>query len=247
MVTSELESSALCTSENPSAMRLSFIIPVLNEAGFLSLCRESLLQLKADGHELIVVDGGSQDDSVDLAHCFADQVINAPAGRAVQMNAGAYLAQGDILVFLHADTLLPDEADKKIVYAVAKNNHLWGGFAVKLSGSQLIFRLIETLMNLRSRVTGILTGDQVLFVRRDTFYDIGGFERIPLMEDIVISKRLKRQGQPAHIHASAVTSSRRWEQRGIVRTVLKMWSLRLAYFLGASPNILVKYYYGKRN
>jgi rSAM/selenodomain-associated transferase 2 len=227
-------------------MRLSFIIPVLNEAVFLSRCRESLLKLKANGHELIVVDGGSQDGSVKLARCFADQVINTPAGRAVQMNAGAYLAQGDILVFLHADTLLPDEADKKILCAVAKNNHLWGGFAVKLSGSQSIFRLVETLMNLRSRITGILTGDQVLFIRRDTFYGIGGFEKIPLMEDIAISKQLKRLGQPAYIRACAVTSSRRWEQRGIVRTVLKMWAMRLAYFLGMSPKILVKYYYGKR-
>jgi rSAM/selenodomain-associated transferase 2 len=227
-------------------MRLSFIIPVLNEAAFLSICRESLLQLKADGHELIVVDGGSQDGGVDLARCFADRVIKAPRGRAVQMNTGAYLAQGDILVFLHVDTLLPGEADRKIVWAVAKDHHLWGGFAVKLTGSQPIFRLIESLMNLRSRMTGILTGDQALFVRRDIFYDIGGFKEIPLMEDIEISKRLKRQGPPAFVPVSVVTSSRKWEQQGIMRTMLKMWALRLAYFLGTNPNFLVKFYYGKR-
>jgi rSAM/selenodomain-associated transferase 2 len=227
-------------------MRLSFIIPVLNEAVFLSLYRESLLQLKADGHELIVVDGGSQDDGVDLARCFADRVIEAPRGRAVQMNSGAYLAQGDILVFLHADTFLPSGANSEIVSAVSTNHHLWGGFYVKLSGTQPIFRLIESLMNLRSRLTGILTGDQVFFVRRDIFYDIGGFKEIPLMEDIEISKRLKRQGPPAFIPVFAVTSSRKWEEQGIIRTMLKMWALRLAYFLGTNPKLLVKYYYGKR-
>ncbi|MCP4409840.1 MAG: glycosyltransferase family 2 protein [Gammaproteobacteria bacterium] len=227
-------------------MRLSCIIPVLNEAAFLSRYTDYLASLKVGSHELIIVDGGSQDRSASLGRCIADRFTSTHRGRAHQMNAGAALATGDVLVFLHVDTLLPATAIEDIITATTEKESLWGGFDVRLSGHHPAFRMIETLMNLRSRLTGILTGDQTLFIRRDLFHVIGGFPNIPLMEDIAISRRLKRRARPAHITARVLTSSRRWEHQGILRTIIKMWLLRLAYFLGVDPNILVHYYYGKR-
>ncbi|MEN8129442.1 MAG: glycosyltransferase family 2 protein, partial [Pseudomonadota bacterium] len=155
-------------------MRLSFIIPVLNEAALLSRCTDYLASLKAGGHQLIIVDGGSQDRSTALGRCIADRFTSTPRGRAYQMNAGATLATGDVLVFLHVDTLLPATAVDNIVSAITGKGSLWGGFDIRLSGHHPAFRMIETLMNLRSRLTGIVTGDQTLFVRRDLFHAIGG-------------------------------------------------------------------------
>ncbi len=225
-------------------MKLSIIIPVLNEAIYLSNPSERLTALTNNGHEIIVVDGGSDDATVELSHRFAHRVLSAPRSRALQMNAGALQARGDVLVFLHADTVLPDNADHLINSALSNEKRLWGCFDVKLSGSHLFLRIVETSMNLRSRMTGVVTGDKTLFVRRDVFKVVGGFPDIPIMEDIAISKQLKALVRPIHIGTPVITSSRRWERKGILRTVTKMWGLRFAYFLGVSPNTLVKLYYG---
>ncbi len=226
-------------------MQLSIIIPILNEAVILSRYGDHLRALRSAVHDLIVVDGGSSDNSVTLARSLSNQVTTAKRGRATQMNAGARLARGDVLLFLHADSLLPRDALQEICTIMAQEHALWGGFNIKLAGQHPFFRVIEAMMNWRSRLTGIHTGDQVLFVRRTLFDSVGGFPDIPLMEDIAISKRLKRYARPVRIDRQIVTSSRRWEHNGILRTVATMWILRLAYFLGVSPQILHRYYYGK--
>ncbi|MBD3646625.1 MAG: TIGR04283 family arsenosugar biosynthesis glycosyltransferase, partial [Pseudomonadales bacterium] len=192
--------------------------------------------------QTIVVDGGSEDDTVALAKSLADRVINAGRGRASQMNAGADQARGDILLFLHADTRLPDNFQDHLE-SFWLSGRAWGRFDVRLSGRRLMFRVIETLMNLRSRWTGICTGDQAIFVKRRVIDGIGGFVQMPLMEDIEISRRLKRISRPYCVPSPVVTSSRRWEDQGVWRTILLMWSLRLRYFLGASPERLVEKYY----
>lgn len=219
-------------------------MPVLNEADHLARFGNHLRALRAAVHELIVVDGGSTDSSVALARGFADLVKVTETGRASQMNAGARLAQGDVLLFLHADSVLPPEATQDISTEMTRKKALWGGFNVRLEGEHPMFRLIETMMNWRSRLTGIHTGDQLLFVHRTLFESIGGFPEIPLMEDIAMSKLLKRRARPVRIKRQIITSSRRWEHNGILRTVVTMWSLRLAYFLGVSPQTLHRHYYG---
>ena len=227
-------------------MRLSIIIPTLNEADTISENLKALQALRLDDHEVIVADGGSTDDTVALSRGATDRAINAAKGRALQMNAGAQIARGDVFVFLHADTRLPTEVEHLIATAVVGERRRWGFFKVKLSGSHKLLRLIALLMNVRSTLTGIATGDQTLFVCRDLFESVGGFPQLPLMEDIAMTKRLKRCARPAVIRDYVLTSSRYWEQHGILRSVLRMWSLRLAYFIGVDPNILVKRYYGHR-
>lgn len=222
------------------ATKISVIIPALNEAGSIE---ETLLPLQAwrqQGHEIIVADGGSQDNTRTLALPLADQVVNSPRGRANQMNSGANMATGDVLLFLHADTQLPIEAPKLIRNALKQKP--WGRFDVSLSGRHTMFRVIEFMMNHRSRLTGIATGDQAIFVARDLFEKLNGFAKIPLMEDIDLSKRLKSFSHPACIRHKLITSSRRWEQYGIFKTILLMWQLRLAYFFGAEPEQLKKRY-----
>jgi rSAM/selenodomain-associated transferase 2 len=178
-----------------------------------------------------------------LARPLADAIVLCRQGRGAQMNAGAALAGGDILLFLHADTRLPDEAVPAIRDSLAKSGKAWGRFDVRLSGHQAMLRVVERMMNLRSRLTGIATGDQAMFVRREFFQAAGGFPEIPLMEDIVLSRTLKRiSGAPLCLSTPAVTSSRRWEENGILRTILLMWKLRLAFFLGASPERLARRY-----
>jgi rSAM/selenodomain-associated transferase 2 len=184
-----------------------------------------------------VVDGGSDDGTPALARPLADRVIDSPRGRARQMNAGADEAKGDFLVFLHADTFLPRDADLLIVAGLAEKT--WGRFDVRIEGRSPLFPVIAFFMNARSRLTGIATGDQALFVRRAAF---PGFPDIPLMEDIAFSRAMKRHGPPACLTARVRTSGRRWERRGVLRTVLLMWRLRLAYFFGASPHALAKRY-----
>ena len=223
-------------------MKISIIIPTLNEASHLRDTLAPLRALQARGHEVIVVDGGSSDHTAALAQEFADCVINSVRGRARQMNAGAAVASGDVLLFLHADTRLPDQADVLITGALVNGNTAWGRFDVRLSGNQLLLRMIETLMNRRSRISSIATGDQAIFVRRAVFNQVGGYPDIPLMEDIALSKLLKRVTRPANLSARVVTSSRRWEQRGIIRTILLMWRMRLAYALGANPHRLAQLY-----
>jgi rSAM/selenodomain-associated transferase 2 len=226
-------------------LRISVVVPVLNEAGHLAASLAPLAALRARGHEVIVADGGSTDGSAALAASHADRLLVAARGRARQMNAGAGAATGDVLLFLHADTRLPDAADLKIAEAIA-GGRAWGRFDVRLSGSRALLRVVERMMSLRSCLTGIATGDQGIFVRRPVFLRVGGFPAIPLMEDIALSRRLRRAaGWPACVRSRVVTSSRRWERDGVVRTVLAMWVLRAAYALGADPWRLAAAYYGK--
>jgi rSAM/selenodomain-associated transferase 2 len=207
-------------------MMLSIVIPVLNEAAEIEAALRALAPLRERGCEVIVVDGGSNDGTVDMAQPLAHRVIKAKRGRASQMNAGAAAASGDVLLFLHADTSLPDDADRIVREGMAHSGKLWGRFDVQFSGG--VLPLIAATMNLRSRATGIATGDQAMFVSRSAFEKGGGFPEIPLMEDIAFSKILKRIGPPLCLRAKVTTSPRRWHTRGVLRTVLLMWRLRLA-------------------
>lgn len=221
-------------------MQLSIIIPVLNEAPNIPHALTRLLPLQARGVRVIVVDGGSSDDTRMLATPLADLVLESPPGRAAQMNAGAAVAHGDALLFLHADTMLPPNADALI--AAALRDHHWGRFDVAIGGTHPLLPIIAASMNLRSRSTGIATGDQAIFMRRAAFDQVGGYAAIPLMEDIDISRRLKHIGRPACLRARVTTSGRRWEQHGVWRTIFLMWRLRLAFFLGADPHALALAY-----
>lgn len=218
--------------------KISIIIPVLNEANAIEKTLLALQEFRAEGHEVIVVDGGSRDDSVNLSCPFADRVINSTVGRSRQMNAGARIAKGDILLFLHADTFLPKDAALQILEGMEKRGRSWGRFNVRLTGKHPFLRVIGHLMNWRSRLTGIATGDQAIFVSRRLFESVGGFPDIDLMEDIALSKILKRNSRPLCLRGKVLTSSRRWERNGIIRTILHMWYLRLSYFFGADPNRL---------
>ncbi|TVR64613.1 MAG: glycosyltransferase [Candidatus Competibacteraceae bacterium] len=222
---------------------ISIILPVLNEETQIVRCLRLLQPWRGLEGELIVVDGGSSDRTVALAEPLADRILVSPKGRALQMNAGAREASGDILWFLHADSVPPADAIQQIRAALANPNRHWGRFDVRLSGRQPLLRVVETLMNLRARWTGIATGDQGVFVRRAAFEQVGGFPAIPLMEDIALSRRLRRRGWPVRLRPRLHTSSRRWERDGILRTILLMWRLRLAYFLGADPARLARSYY----
>jgi rSAM/selenodomain-associated transferase 2 len=225
-------------------MILSIIIPVLNESPLISDCLASLQELRRRGHEVIVVDGGSIDDTGELAAPLSDRcLVSERPGRAAQMNRGAAAASGDVLLFLHADTHLPQDADALLQVAGADADG-WGRFDVVLSGRQPLLRVVEAAMNLRSRLTGIATGDQAMFVGRQLFYRAGGFPDIPLMEDISLSAALKRLRPPHCLRQTVITSSRRWEEQGILNTVLQMWMLRLRFFLGAPPANLAREYYG---
>lgn len=223
-------------------LTVSVIVPALDEAAAIEATLAPLQAARAAGHEIIVVDGGSTDATVDRARALADRVITSPPGRAGQMNAGAGIATGDILWFLHADTHAPADAVDTLCDALADGRRCWGRFDVRLSGNRWPFRLIERAMNLRSCLTRIATGDQGIFVTRQAFAAVGGYPEIPLMEDIALSRRLRKHTPPACLKTRLVTSSRRWEQNGILRTVLLMWRLRLAYFLGASPATLAGRY-----
>jgi rSAM/selenodomain-associated transferase 2 len=227
---------------NVSEPLVSVVIPTLNEAGVIVDTLRSLQPMRAAGHEVVVSDGGSVDATVERARPLADRVISVRPGRAGQMNAGAAASSGDVLLFLHADTLLPPGADRLVRDAVSRPGARWGRFDVRLSGRSVLFRVIEAGISWRSRLTGIASGDQAIFVRRVAFDDVGGFNEMPLMEDLDLSRRLKALAPPVCLRARVVTSSRRWEERGIVRTVLLMWRLRLAYYLGADPAALAARY-----
>jgi rSAM/selenodomain-associated transferase 2 len=227
--------------------QLSIVIPVLDEAATIADALAALAPDRARGAELIVVDGGSRDETAEAARPLADKVIAAPRGRGSQMNAGAAAAQADVLLFLHADTRLPPEADRLVVDALARSQRAWGRFDVTIAGRSPFLRVVAAMMNLRSRLTGIATGDQAMFMTRAAFAQAGGFPDIPLMEDIVLSRRLKSVSPPACLCARATTSGRRWDRDGVVRTILTMWRLRLAFFLGAEPARLARRYgYGVR-
>ena len=223
-------------------MRISVVIPALNEAPQIAATLEPLQPLRTQGHEVLVVDGGSSDGTPERALLLCDRVLSAPRGRARQMNAGAGAARGEVLWFLHADTRASAPAMDALLAALERAQTAWGRYDVRLSGAHPLLRLVETLMNLRSRWTGIATGDQGIFVRRRLFERVGGFPDIPLMEDIALSRRLKQEAAPVCLRERLVTSSRRWEQRGVARTILLMWRLRLAYWLGVSPERLAAQY-----
>jgi rSAM/selenodomain-associated transferase 2 len=218
-------------------VKLSVIIPALNEALQIRPALEALAPLRRNGHEVIVADGGSADGTVRLAEPLCDRLAVSARGRAVQMNAGARRATGELLLFLHADTRLPP--DSEVLVKRALEHHLWGRFDVEIEGRHPLLKVVGWAMSLRSRLTGIATGDQAIFVRRDAF---AGFPEIPLMEDIAFSREMKRRGAPACLRERVTTSGRRWESRGVLRTIALMWRLRLLYFLGARPERLARLY-----
>jgi len=224
--------------------RISVIVPALEEVRSLGATLRALEPLRRAGHEVVVADGGSSDGTRELAAPLADRVLVAPRGRARQMNAGAAVAAGEVLWFLHADTVPGEGAGEAILAALAASGRGWGRFDVRLSGRRPMLRIVEAMMNLRSRLSGIATGDQAMFVRRALFEAAGGFPEIPLMEDLALSRRLKRHGRPVCLRARVTTSSRRWDENGVLRTIALMWRLRLAYALGADPRGLARRYRG---
>lgn len=221
---------------------LNIIVPTLNEAANIERCLLSLQNARHAGHVVCVVDGGSVDDTISLATPLADHVVSGPPGRAAQLALGASVAAPGDLWFVHADSVLPYDGWQHVEAALANEEVQWGRFRVRLSGSAKAFRVIEFMINLRVRLTGIATGDQALFVRRSTYDEIGGIPHIPLMEDIAFTRRLRARSWPRSVAATVQTSSRRWESKGVVRTVVLMWWLRLAYFVGVSPARLARWY-----
>jgi len=222
---------------------ITVVIPTLNEREAVVSTLSTLQGIREFDHEVLLVDGGSTDGTRDLAWPWVDRVLPSAKGRALQLNAGAREARGDTLLFLHADTQVPPETMESFLHEFPRSPEVWGWFDVGLSGRHWMLRAVERLMNVRSRLTGITTGDHAIFVRRETFEKVGGYPEIPLMEDVAISRLLKREGRPFRPRGRIVTSSRRWERNGILRTILLMWRLRSAYALGAAPERLAESYY----
>jgi rSAM/selenodomain-associated transferase 2 len=213
--------------------RLTIVLPVLDEAAIIVGALQALEPLRARGAEVIVADGGSNDGTPSLARPLADHVVSAPHGRGATMNAGAALAAGGALLFLHADTTLPENADRLI--ATALTRRAWGRFDLRIAGQHPLLAVVARMINWRSRLTGVATGDQAIFVTREAFSAAGGFPDLPLMEDIALSRKLKRLCRTFCIATPAITSGRRWEHHGVLRTIVLMWRLRLAYYFGAEP------------
>ncbi len=229
--------------DNRPSLSISVIIPVFDEAANIAATLMPLQSWRDAGHEIIVVDGGSTDETHSLARPLADQIlVSIRRGRAHQMNRGARAARGDVLLFLHADTRLPDDAAQALGTALSTQPKGWGFFAVGFTARGPLLQLVAFMMNRRSRLTGIATGDQAIFVRRPLFEAMGGYAAIPLMEDIDLSKRLKHIHTPICLRSRVITSSRRWERHGVWHTVFLMWRLRLAFFFGADPNQLARRY-----
>lgn len=220
---------------------ISIVLPVLNEAQYIAFTLRDLAPLRQRGVEVIVVDGGSHDDTAARASALADVLVTSLPGRAKQMNAGAARAGGPIVLFLHADTLLPPKADDLVQQALS-GGRLWGRFDVCIVGRHPMLRVVSTLMNWRSRLTGIATGDQAIFMRRETFERVGGFPDQPLMEDIEISRQLKALAAPICLPQRVTTSGRRWETKGVWRTIALMWCLRWRYWRGESAQRLAEVY-----
>lgn len=224
------------------AVGVSVIIPALDEGAVIESTLQSLQPVRAAGGELIVVDGGSRDDTVVRARPCVDRLLSAAPGRAVQMNAGAAVAAGDVLWFVHADTRADPAVARDLSQLVSDPAFVWGRFGVRLAGERRLFRLVARLMNLRSRLSGIATGDQGICVRRWAFEAVGGFPEIPLMEDIALSRSLRGLAWPRCLPTRLTTSSRRWERDGAWRTIWLMWRLRWSYWRGGDPADLARRY-----
>lgn len=222
--------------------KLSIIMPVLNEAAIIEQALSALMTLRDRGTEIIVVDGGSADDTASRAMPHADRVLTSGSGRAEQMNAGALAARGSVLLFVHADTRLPENVDSQLERALIDDVRCWGRFDVCIEGTAFLLPAVAWLMNHRSRLTGIATGDQAMFVTQDAFERVGGFPQQALMEDIELARRLKRLSPPARLRTRVTTSGRRWEKNGVLRTIMLMWCLRLAYACGVAPERLARWY-----
>ena len=223
---------------------ISVVVPVLDEAKVIAQSLAPLQPLRGRNIEVIVTDGGSRDRTRCVARPLCDRVVDAPRGRARQMNAGARIASGHVLLFLHADTRLPSGWSRMVRDALGNGRREWGRFDVRLDGVHPMLRIVERAMNLRSRLSGIATGDQAMFVARGAFRAAGGFPDIALMEDIALSRKLRARSRPVCLRAAVVTSSRRWERNGVARTIMLMWRLRLEYALGADPEKLARLYRG---
>ncbi len=223
-------------------MTISAIVPALDEGASVIPALESLATVRGRGGEVLLVDGGSGDDTVARARPLVDRVVAAPRGRGVQMNTGAAASAGSILWFVHADSRVDPRAPDDLERAFADPRVAWSRFGVRLSGERPLFRTIAFMMNRRSCLTGIATGDQAIAVRRCVFEAVGGFPELPLMEDVALSRRLRARARPACLPVRVTTSSRRWEERGAWRTIWLMWRLRLAYWRGADPAWLARRY-----
>lgn len=225
-----------------SDISLSIVVPVLNEARHLPRFLQHLMLWESKGCEVLLVDGGSTDNTVPIVREMGLSIVAAKCGRANQMNAGAAATKGQMLLFLHADTYLPDKADQIIHHALTNKRHVWGRFNVCIAGASKLLPIIATLMNVRSSLTGIATGDQAMFMMRTAFDEAKGFPVLPLMEDIALSSKLKKIFAPICIKNKVTTSGRRWEEKGILRTILLMWRLRFAYWRGVPAYKLAEMY-----
>ena len=225
-------------------MRISVILPVLNEEMTIGASLQALLSLMPD--EVIVVDGGSTDRSREICEQSGVEVLTSEPGRARQMNCGAKKARGDVLLFLHADTTLPASGLQDVRAAMRDQDCPGGRFDVEIDGAHWMLKVIARLINYRSRISKVATGDQALFVRRAVFETMGGFQDIPLMEDVAFCRALKRIGPIACLQARVITSGRRWESHGVWRTVIKMWTLKICYLAGVSPRRLKQFYVDTR-
>lgn len=225
--------------------KFSFIIPVLNESLFFTRQQLYLQALSNQGHEIIVVDGGSKDNAHLAVEALGCKCIQTKASRGYQQHSGAKISTNEILVFLHADTILPLNAINSIYEALNQSSASWGRFNVSFSNKKQIFKIIAWFMNKRSCLTGVITGDQTLFIKRSVYFDSGGFHDLPLMEDIELSKRLRKHSNPICLNETVLTSSRKWERHGILKTIFLMWRLRLLFFLGVPAEQLAKQYYSK--
>lgn len=236
------QEAAAAAARCPGTPALSIVVPMLNEAANLPALIAHLSIWRERACEVVLVDGGSDDGSVELARAAGLRVIDSARGRALQMNAGAALCGGEILLFLHADTRLPDAADVAVCHALTSPARHWGRFDVRIEGRPAMLRVVAAAMNLRSRLSGIATGDQAIFVRRALFEAVGGFPELALMEDIALSARLRRQWRPVCLRQRVRTCGRRWEQRGVWRTIVLMWRLRWAYWRGVPAERLAEAY-----
>ena len=222
--------------------KISIIIPALNEEKILMKQQDKLTNLLHEGHEVILVDGGSKDKTVSIADNLGITTIVTKPSRGYQLKIGSHLSSKDILLFLHIDTSLSDDGVNSVQEAMSDPRNYWGRFNIKFDNKKMIYRMIAFFMNKRSCLTGSVTGDHAMFIRKDAYMKCGGFSDIPIMEDIEICKRLRKISAPVCLKVEVITSCRKWEHDGILLTILKMWSLRLFYFLGINPNKLAKLY-----